>query len=264
MRTLLIAASLVAGLASSACLDIVTTVRANADGSGTIVARMMYTSEGQQRLQNMAPLLGGGGGASLPKFTEADAMAAAERFGSGVSYVSSTPLKTDEGEGIEAIYAFKDINPLALGAAPAQMPMADATMAGPPVKFTLTRDSSGTAVLRIQPPPPDFSAATALQGSDPQSPIDANVMAMVRNLVKGAHIAVFVEPVGTIVKTNAPYVDGQRIVLLDVQIDQLLSEAAFARLSAVRSTDDLKALMKDTPGVKIALEPEISVEFKPQ
>jgi hypothetical protein len=264
MRTLLIAASLAAGLASSACLDIVTTVRANADGSGTIVARMTYTREGQQRLQSVAPLLGGGGGASLPKFTEADAMAAAERFGPGVTYVSSTPIKTDDGEGIEAIYAFKDINPLTLGAAPAQMPMPDASMAGPPVKFTLTRDSNGTALLRIQPPPPDFSAAKALQGSDPQSPLDPNLMAMVRGLVKGAHIAVFVEPVGTIVKTNAPYVDGPRIVLLDVQIDQLLTEGALARLGALKSTDDLKAFVKDTPGVKIALEPEISVEFKPQ
>ena len=65
-------------------------------------------------------------------------------------------------------------------------------------------------------------------------------------------------------RTNAPYVEGARIVLLDVQLDQLFSEAGFARLAALKSVDDLKAFVKDTPGVKITLEPEVSVEFKPQ
>jgi len=261
MRTLLIASVLLAALLSSACLDAVTTVKVNADGSGTIVARMLYTREGQQRLQDVAPLLGGGAG-MLPKLTEADAAAAADRFGPGVTFVSATPIKGTEGDGIEATYAFKDVNQLGLGASPAQLPMGDPSMGagGPPIKFSLTKDPS---VLRIQTPAPDFSAAAALQ-PDPQSKPDANLMSLVRNLVQGAHVAVSVEPPGAIVRTNAPYVEGARIVLLDVQLDQLFSEAGFARLAALKNLDDLKAFVKDTPGVKITLEPEVSVEFKLQ
>lgn len=259
MKRLLTLLPLLASLASSACLDTTTTVRVNADGSGTIVARMLYTREGQQRLQDFAPLFGGGG--TLPKLTEEDARDGAARFGPGVTLVSATPI-TDQGDGIEAIYAFKDVNQLALGAAPGQLPMGDPSIGagGPPIKFSLTKDPS---VLRIQTPAPDFSAAAALQ-PDPQSKPDAQLMSLVRNLVKGAHISVSVEPAGTIVKTNAPYVEGTRVVLLDVQLDQLFSDAGFARLAALKSIDDLKTFVKETPGVKITLEREVSVEFTPQ
>jgi hypothetical protein len=258
MRTFLIPLFLAAA-ASSACLDSVTIVRVNADGSGTIGVRMLYTREGQQRLQDFAPLLGGGAG-TLPKLTEADAAAAARRFGPGVTLVSASTIKEAEGDGIDATYAFKDVNQLGLGAAPAQLPMAG-TMGtdGPPIKFSLT---SSPSVLRITSPPPDFSAAAALQ-RDPQSKPDANMMSLVRSLIEGAHVAVMVEPAGAIVRTNAPYVDGSRIVLLDIQIEQLFSETGFARLSALKTLDDLKAFVKDTPGVRITLEPELSVEFKP-
>jgi hypothetical protein len=261
MKTFLMIPVLVAAAVSSACLDVVTNVKVNADGSGTLVARMLYTREGQQRLKDFAPLLGGVAG-TLPKLTEADARNAAGRFGPGVTFVSATSINGTEGDGIEATYAFKDVNELGLGASPAQLPMGDPSMGagGPPIKFSLSKDSS---VLRIQTPPPDFSAAAALQPDSTLKP-DENLMSLVRNLIQGAHVAVSVEPPGAIVKTNAPYLEGTRIVLLDIQLDQLFSEAGFARLGSLKTIDDMKAFVRDTPGVKITLEPEISVEFKPQ
>ena len=261
MKRFLTALPLVAALASTACIDMVTTVHVKADGTGTIVARMLYTRESQQRLQDFAPLLGGGAG-RLPKLTEADAAAAAGRFGPGVTFVSASPINNPDGEGIEATYAFKDVNQLSLGATPPQLSMPDTSMGagGPPIRFSLTSEPS---VLRIETPPPDFSAAAALQ-PDPQSPLDPNLLSVVRNLIQGAHVAVMVEPSGAIVKTNAPYVDGPRIVLLDVQIDELFSETGFARLGTLKSLDDLKAFVKDTPGVKITLERDLSIEFRPQ
>jgi hypothetical protein len=259
MKTFPMPLGLIAAFLSSACLDSVTTVKVNPDGSGTIVARMLYSKEGQQRLQDLAPLLGGGAG--IPKLTEADARDAAGRFGPGVTFVSATPINSAQGDGIEATYAFKDVNQLGLGSSPTQLPMGDPAMGsgGPPIRFSLTKDPS---VLRIQTPPPDFSAAAALQ-PNPQAKPDAKLMSLVRNLVQGAHVAVSVEPPGSIVRTNAPYVEGTRVVLLDLQLDQLFSEAGFARLAALKNIDDLKAFVKDTPGVRITLEPEVSVEFKP-
>src|SRR5262245_45078142 len=101
MKTFLLPMCLLAALLSSACLDSVTTVKVDPDGSGTIVARMLYTKEGQKRLQDFAPLLGGGAGI-LPRLTEADARNAAGRFGPGVTFVSATPINGAESEGIEA------------------------------------------------------------------------------------------------------------------------------------------------------------------
>jgi hypothetical protein len=97
MKTLLMVPVLVAALVSSACLDAVTTVKVNADGSGTIVARMLYTRDGQQRLQDFAPLLGGGADAS--KLTEADAGCRGP-LRTGATFVSATPIKGTEGDGI--------------------------------------------------------------------------------------------------------------------------------------------------------------------
>jgi hypothetical protein len=254
-----------AGLASSACLDGTTTVRVNGDGSGTIVARMLYTRAGQERLQQFAPLLGNPAG-TLPGFSESDAKAAADRFGPGVTYTSSSPIKTADAEGFEATYSFADVSRLKLGAAPPQMALMDAAAgaASQPITFSVSRDSSGTAVLRIQSPPPDLSAAAALQASDPQSPIEASWLALIRSIAQGARVAVRVEPAGPIVRTNSPYVEDQRVVLLDVEIDRLLSDAAVANLAAVKDLESLKAFVKETSGVRIALEPEIVVEFTPR
>ena len=87
---------------------------------------------------------------------------------------------------------------------------------------------------------------------------------MVRQMFRGARVSVRVEPSGTLVATNSAYVDGPAVTLMDVDLDQLMADETLPdKLQAARTTDEMKAILKDAPGLKINLEREITIEFKP-
>ena len=61
-----------------------------------------------------------------------------------------------------------------------------------------------------------------------------------------------------VVKTNAPYVNGSQMTLVQVDFDKLL--AADPGLQKLQQTTDPKQL-KDLPGIKIVTEPTLTIEF---
>lgn len=81
----------------------------------------------------------------------------------------------------------------------------------------------------------------------------------------GMRIAIAVEPVGQIISTTSPFVDGDRVTLLDLDFDQMLQDdAAFARFQNLHgSAEQMKAALKDIPGLKVCLDKEITIEFRP-
>ena len=92
----------------------------------------------------------------------------------------------------------------------------------------------------------------------------AQQMALVRSLLAGARVSIGVEPSGQLVKTTSPYVDGGHVTLLDVNLDQVLTnEALLAKLQGSTTPDEIKAALKDVPGLKITLDREVTIEFTP-
>ncbi|OLB61412.1 MAG: hypothetical protein AUI11_09870 [Acidobacteria bacterium 13_2_20CM_2_66_4] len=84
-------------------------------------------------------------------------------------------------------------------------------------------------------------------------------------MLAGAHLLLAMEPQGRLVRTSSPYVDGQRVTLLEVDLDRVLGDEAFLdRLRAAKTLDEVRAVTKDAPGLKINLDPEITVEFTGQ
>jgi hypothetical protein len=74
------------------------------------------------------------------------------------------------------------------------------------------------------------------------------------------------EVVGSIVKTNAEYVSGPRITLLDLDIAALLADEAKlkalqGKLGPNASLSEVKPYLKDIKGIKID-GPSINVEFR--
>ncbi len=65
-------------------------------------------------------------------------------------------------------------------------------------------------------------------------------------------------------KTNSRFVDGARVTLLDLDLDQLLAnETVFTKLQAADTPEAIKEALQDVPGLKIPLEREITIEFTP-
>jgi len=231
---------------------------------------------------NTAALKGMMGGASGqmngPMMNKADLERTATRMGEGVRLVSSEPVKGDNGfEGVKAIFAFDDINKIQVSQGPPNMSGGTGDRSGTrsteptsddPVRFKLTR-SGATSTLSINfidkaptgktdipnPPPgdmPDFS--------------NPMIMNMMKAMFQGFKINVGLEVLGSIVKTNAEYVAGPRITLLELDVAELLAdEAKFkalqGKIGADATLSEVKPYLKDFKGIKID-GPSITVEFR--
>jgi hypothetical protein len=90
----------------------------------------------------------------------------------------------------------------------------------------------------------------------------ADQIAMLKPMFAGARLSMAIEPVGRLVRTSSPYVTGQRVTLLDVNVDSLLGDdTLLPRLQAAQSLEEAKTILKSVPDLKATLDPEITIEF---
>jgi hypothetical protein len=88
-----------------------------------------------------------------------------------------------------------------------------------------------------------------------------------QKMFKGMHAAVRIEVEGEITDTNARFRDGSRVTLMDIQLDQILADPErLERLAMVQpqGVEQVKALMKDLPGVKVELNDTVEIRFAPE
>jgi hypothetical protein len=262
MTSLRLSTLLTAAVTCSGCFQMATVMKLKGDGSGTIDHRMLFTRQALAQLKQFAAL--GGGTQGIDPTSEQQARDMAAALGPGVTYLSSNPISTPAGEGREAAYAFADVAQLRVGTVPAapggaSIQAGGLSTAADTLTFSFTRDTNGNALLRINVPDSSLVNALNANAAAPQQ------MTMIKSLLAGAHVLLAVEPDGTLIRTNSAYADGPRVTLLEVDLDQVLrDEMLMARLQAATTPDELKAAVKDVPGLKIALEREIIVEFTPR
>jgi hypothetical protein len=259
MRTVRVTLLFAAALMSGACFQMTTVLKVNGDGSGTIVHRMVYTNAALAQLRQFAALAGG---ASVDPLSEEQARDMASTIGQGVTYVSSDLVTAPTGQGRESTYAFTDVTQLQISTQPAAPSAVAAAAPGlakatESITFTLTREPEGNAVLHIHVPEPNFLDALGTPAAQRQ-------IAMVKNLLAGARVLLVAEPAGTLVRTSSSYVEGSRVTLLEVDLDEVLKdETLLPRLTAAKTEDDMRAVVQNARGLKINLTRDITLEFTP-
>lgn len=248
------------------CFQMSTIVHVNGDGSGTIDHSMLITRAALAQLRQFS-MLGGGRNKPIDFVSEEQARKMTESLGPGVTYVSSTKTETPLGEGRRSVYAFTDISTLRINPAPeppggvSVKTQAFSTDNGT-ITCTFARDPGGNAVLRINLPELDLRGA--LGNTNTADAGFSQQLAMARALLAGARILIGVEPVGTLVKTSSPFVDGGRVTLLDVNLDEVLAnEALIAKVQAATTPEETKAALTGVPGLRMATAREVTIEFTP-
>jgi hypothetical protein len=260
MRLPLQVLPLVGAFACAGCFQMTTVLKVKGDGSGTIDHRMVYSARALAQMRSLGSA--GGGGQPVDPASEDQARTLAAAIGPGVSYVASTPISAPGGQGRDATYAFSDVAQLRVStqpAAPPGLPINTPALKadGESVTFSLTQNPNGNAVLHIHVPEPNFLDALGSKGAASQIP-------MIKTLLGGARVLLAVEPDGALVRTSSPFVDGGRVTLLEVDLDEVLKdETLIARLKAATTQDEAKAAVRAAAGVKINLDREITVEFTP-
>ena len=247
-------------LGASGCLRSTTTIDLKADGSGTIVQETAVSAQALGMLQGLAGA-NQTGDKPTQLFGEEQARKAAATM--GVTFVSGEPIKTGELDGYRARYAFDDIAKVTV-----KMDQGTDTLAPqsdtrkPPFGFTFTRGAAAS-LLTIQMPEETPGAPGALPlpgagGSDADKAQAAQAMAMMKMMMRGLFVDVALNVDGRIIKSNAPYVEGSRVTLMQIDFDKLLiDDAALLKLQNAR---DIKSLAS-VPGLKIVTEPKVTIEF---
>ena len=250
---------LTGALMSSACFQMTTLLKVNGDGSGTINHQMVYTKAALAQLKQFAAL---GGSGSADPLSEQQARDMTASIGPGVTYVSSEPIATPLGQGRAAIYAFTDVSRLRISTQPATPGGLTVKTQGfstesESITFTMTHEANGNAVLHIHVPAPNYLDAFG-------SPQAAGQIGMIKATLAGARVLLAAEPAGALVRTSSPYVEGQRVTLLDVDLDQVLTdETLIPRVQAAKTPEEAKAVLMSATGLKINLDPEITIAFTP-
>jgi hypothetical protein len=262
-------ATAMAALFMGGCLQSSLLVKVNGDGSGTIEHRTLMTAAALAQLRQFAGAFGQADGKPVDPFSEDAARTAATRMGEGVTLVSSTPLTTSAGEGRTNVYQFRDITKLRVN----DMPQAPGNLdvhAGDggidpsraAITFDLARSPDGNVLLTLHGPGQPLNRN--LTGGSGLGPAGPAQLAMLRQMLAGLRIGVQVEPVGRLIRTSSPFVDGATVTLFDLDFDQMMKdETVWTRLQNLKTPEDIAAAAKTVPGLRVNLEPDITIEFTP-
>ena len=248
----------------SGCINSTSLVRVKPDGSGTIEQTMLVNLAA---VKGMMAGMGAGQTKESPGvLNEAEFKRTAERM--GVRPVSLTPVKQGNFEGSKAIFAFDDITKIRLDQDPQVGGPAGAAVSktGSPIKFALSKQG-GSTVLTISVDEKSVASATDKAQTAPSlDQIDPAMMQMVKTMFEGFRILIDLEVDGKIVKTNADYVNGSRITLVELDAAGIFQDEAKlkglqSKLGPGMSLSELRPFLKDIKGVKVN-HPTVTIEYR--
>jgi hypothetical protein len=250
------------------CLNAATLIKVKPDGSGTVEQTLLMNMAALKGMMASIDPKGQMQGSNTP-FSEAQLKQAADKLGKGVRFVSSTPMKGANGfEGVKAIYAFDDINqvrvdqdPNIAGSSSGQMNSASDQ---DPVTFKFAKSgSSSTLTVAF-----DEKRAAGTPDTAPTTPeqVDPAMMQMMKAMFQGFKVAIDLEVEGKIIKTNADYVNGSRITLMEIDMaglfeDEAKFKALQSKIKPGASIAEVRPYLKDIKGVKIN-HSVVTVEYR--
>ncbi|MCP4661680.1 MAG: hypothetical protein GY856_40280, partial [bacterium] len=264
-------------LTMTGCISSSTLIRLNADGSGTIEQTILlgsaFVEQMKQMMTEMAAAFGGEGQQAEEQelFPEAEFREGAAELGEGVRFVSHQPIKTEESEGVRVVYAFDDVTKLHISQKPSP-PSGPGQQAAvgerEDLRFRFER-AGGRSILTVLSPEPQAAldaGSAEPETTPPESEVDPEELAQMQQMFKGLRIDIAVEVAGKLIRTTSPYVDGSRVTLLEMDFEAFLDDPEKLKALAAPGAQDqsleaMKRLLRDIPGIKVILDPEITIEF---
>lgn len=276
MRMLRVVGTLMAAVVTTGCLSIDSNIKVKPDGTGTIEQTMLVNSSAMGMMSMMSE------SGDKPKGPVAEEMFSAEKMkaeaaklGEGVTYVSSTPVTQGEMKGVTAIFAFTDFNKLKLTTAPPDMGGSEdsgmkTTSSGSTLDMVMSR-KGGSSLITLDMFGDKAKAAAAEAKKDgpaenPFGEMPKEMMGMLAPMFKDMRVAVSVEPVGQLVRTNATHVTGQKITVLDIAFGELFADPAgfekMEKLGNNPSLDQIRTALAGVKGIKLNEVEKLEIEFR--
>ena len=266
MKTKIAVFGLLLCLTLTGCIEVTTVVKVNRDGSGTIELTSVITN-------SLVELLGGLGqekkSADDSAVDKEELREKALGMGEGVSLVSAELVTREIGSGVKAVYSFQDVNLIKINQNPAEN-LPGSQQEKPLQEFVRFEFIAGNpAVLKILQPEYEQAEGDAQAKSKTESAEtsadDKQMMEMLRELYKQMKIGFAVEVAGTIVATDATYVEGSQVTIMEMDFEKLMEDDATFDMLAKAQPESMQAtkeLLSEFPGIKVELQPEVSIRFR--
>ncbi len=260
----------------SGCFQVIEVMHVNPDGSGTVEESMLLSKKFFAQMDQMMSGFSGYSSAKpehMELFDPARLRDQASAMGEGVTYRSGKKLETADFTGYTAVYAFTDINKLnlnqqaaALGAPggerqPVRMLGFHFTKCSPgsPATLTIEQPAGEKVPAATSAPEAPATSAVAPQGAAP----DEEAVKLAK-MFMGMKFVIAVDINGAIISTNATYRDGNRITLLEFNMEKLGN--SFSRIEKLNrlktaSPGEARELLKDIPGMKVDMNDKLTVVF---
>ena len=251
----------------SGCLQVDSKVKLKKDGSGTIEEKVMMSSMVVQMMNQFMSSEPDSSGEKqeFKLFKEDELKNKASDYGKGVKYVSGKEVSKDGWEGYTAVYSFKNINTLRMDTDPnKKVEMEEGEGETKDDYFTFKFTPGSVAELVIDRPEVSMDEETETDESEDESTQNQQLNDNIVKMMDGMRIKMSLQPQGNIVSTNASYVDGSEVTLLDLDFSKLLkNKKSLDKLkkNPPKSLEEMKEIVKNIPGMKIELQKPVSIKF---
>ena len=267
-KAFLIISIFISSLILSACLQVDTNVFVNDDGSGSLEETIIFKEEVVEMMKQFIIAFDSTKSEDFNLFNEEELISKAEKYGEGVTYISSERLKSNGFEGVKVKYAFNDISKLNLSLiSDEQVPGLDETEKEKSpdeiLKFIFSRNE-GKANLKIFLP----SLKTEIdQEQNAEVVNDSTFQEEFENakqMFSDMRMTLKVIPSKKIIQTDADFINDNQITLMELNINALLDKPdLFRELSGnkIKSLDEFRQLTKNIEGIKIESKNLVQIHF---
>jgi hypothetical protein len=266
-----IAAALLISL--TGCIQISTLISVNKDGSGTVEETVLLSREIIEMISELEKAFAEDTTDLKPFefYNEEELRTQKNQFGEEVQYISSRKISQDNREGYLVMYEFQDLNKLRINQNPNSRVKLESFEDEPEVQeefITFSYIAGKPKEIRIQMPAEEMIGEAKEEEWDTsteETEADTSMMnEQLARVFKDLRVSLVVEVAGTINRTNADYVEGSRITLLDIEFGKMIENPEV--LGQFRDTDpqnfeQVKTLLKGMPGIKVDLNKLITVQF---
>jgi len=256
----------------SGCLQVATKVNLNQDGSGTIEETVLMKTEFIDMMREFIVAFDSSKTEEFNMFNEDRLKSRVSDFGEGVKYVSGESFSTDGYEGFKALYSFTDINNIKLNPSPEnKVPFGeDATESEDTmvnndfIKFKFSKGNP--ALLEVDFPKPEDNGSSDMEDTSEyeDSTFQNQELEKITDMFNGLKISAIINFNNNIDETDASFVEGNTVTLLEVDFTELIKNKEVMKnleKKKPESMEEFKEVVGDAKGIKIEFKDKITVKF---
>lgn len=265
-RTLRALFAVVATLGLSACFEMKSLVTVNKDGTATIEETALVGAQLKAMMGSLGSQPGPDGqpnpAAGLKDMVpdKAKAEERAKELGEGVTLKSHEEVTTPDGKsGVKVTYAVADIRKVKYAPFNAKDQSSGKEQ---PMTFTL----AGDTLTLVSPPDPEKAKTEVPKPQIPKEQLQAQ-MAMMKPMFAGMRMTMLVKGGSGIASSDATYLEGDTVTMMDMQIDKLMDKpelfTQFMEASEKNLTQAQAAEMfKGVDGIKFESKKAVTIKLK--